>query len=315
MLDLRQLQVLLAVAETGSYTAAAEQLGYTQPAVSYQMRRLQQQAGTQLAVRAGRGVQLTQAGRDLVRSGQQIFASVRAAEQGLATVAARGNAEVRVAVFKSCCATLVPAALARLGGSDPAIRLVLHQAEPDEARGLLRSGEADLGLLCTWDDEPLPDGEDAMLRVPLFEDRRCAVLPRDHPLAARATIDLAELAEERWVMESARERFTAGCLARGFAPRIAATVDDQVTILNLVAAGLGVTLMTELELTAYADLRLVARPLAPWPLRSTFALLWPDMARVPAVAALLGAVRACARDLPVGPHRTGDRTGAGVSGS
>lgn len=183
--------------------------------------------------------------------------------------------------------------------------MTLLHAEPDVSRSLLRSGEADLGLLRNWTDESLPKGEESMTRIPLLTDRRCAVVPRDHPLAAQTEMDLAALADADWVMESARDRFEAACAAAYFTPKIAATSDDQVTIQNLVAARLGVTLMTDLALTAHLDRRVVARPLRDWPRRSSYALLWPDMAEVPAVRAVLHAVRACARDIPVCLRDTG----------
>lgn len=301
MFDSRQLQVLVAVAATGSYTAAAQALGYTQPAVSYQMRQLQRASGTALVVRVGRGVQLTQAGQVLVGHAQAVFGTLRAAQQELATLAARHGALVRIASFQSSCATLIPRVLARLARSEPTLRIELFQAEPEQARVLLRNGEADLGLLCNWDNEPLPGGEEAMLRMPLLTDRRCVVMRRDHPLADEATVDFADLARERWVMESYRDRFAAACAAAGFVPTIAATSDDHVTTQALVACGLGITLTSELALAAHLDLRLVARPLRGWPLRCTYALLWPDMAAVPAVAHVLAAVHAAAQDVPVGP--------------
>jgi DNA-binding transcriptional LysR family regulator len=303
MFDLRQLQVLVAVAGTGSYTAAAESLGYTQPAVSYQMRRLQRDAGTALVVRAGRGVQLTQAGHALVRHAEAVFGTLRAAQQELATLDARGDALVRIAAFQSSCATLVPRVNTLLRHTAPGLRISVHQAEPAEARALLRNGEADLGFLCNWDDEPLPEGEESMRRIALMTDRRCAVLRRDHPLAGLPEVDFAKLAGEQWVMESFRDRFAAACTSNGFVPDIAATSDDQVTIQTLVASGFGITLMSELALNAYMDLRLVARPLRNWPLRCTYALLWPDMALVPAVASVLQAVRTVARDLQSGAAR------------
>jgi DNA-binding transcriptional LysR family regulator len=301
MLDLRQLQVLVAVADTGSYTAAAESLGYTQPAVSYQMRRLQREAGMPLVVRTGRGLQLTQAGNALVRHAQSVFGTLHAAHEELATLAARGSALVRIAVFQSCCATLVPLLLSRLSRTDPGLRVELHQAEPHQTRALLRSGQVDLGLLCNWEYEPLPDGEESMRRIPLMTDRRCVVMRRGHPLAGLDQVDFAELAEEKWVMESFRDRFDAACANAGFSPRIVATTDDHVTIQMLVASGLGITLSNELALTAHMDLRLVARPLRNWPRRCTYALMWPDMEAVPAVTRVVRAIRVCARDLPVGP--------------
>jgi DNA-binding transcriptional LysR family regulator len=128
-------------------------------------------------------------------------------------------------------------------------------------------------------------------RVPLLTDRRCVLLPADHPAAASPTVSLADLAGERWVLESGRTRFLAACRDAGFVPRIAATADDQLTLHSLVANRIGLAVMNELGVTAHCDPRVVARPLADWPVRRVFALLWPDTLRIPAAAALLHALR------------------------
>jgi len=295
MLDIRQLEVLAEIARTGSYTAAAASLGYTQPAVSYQMRRLQQAVGAPLVTRVGRGLQLTETGQALVRHADTIFSVLRAADQDVASLVARGGGLVRMVAFQSGCVSLLPEVVARLAALHPDVHITITQAEPVEARHLIRTGEADLGLLCNWENEDLPEGESVMTRVPLMTDRRCVVMRGDHPLAGRASIDLAELADHDWVMESYRDRFTAACTNLGFTPRISATVDDTRTIQALVAAGLGISLMSELALLSHADPTLVHRPLRDWPVRRTYALLWPDMAGVPAAATVLREIRRSAR--------------------
>lgn len=297
MLDVHQLKVLTEVARTGSYTAAATSLGYTQPAVSYQMRRLQQAVGTPVVTRIGRGLRLTETGRALVQHADAIFSMLRAADQEVSSLVARGGGLVRMVAFQSSCVTLVPELIARLRVSHPGVRVTVVQAEPVEARHLIRTGEADLGLLCNWENEDLPDGEGTMRRVELMTDRRCVLMPEDDPLAGQTDIDLAELASRDWVMESFRDRFLAACTNLGFEPRIAATVDDVSAIQALVAAGLGVSLVSEMALSPYVVPGLVHRPLRHWPRRRTYALLWPDMAAVPAVVTVLNEVRAIAADL------------------
>lgn len=101
-------------------------------------------------------------------------------------------------------------------------------------------------------------------------------------------------------MESFRDRFMAACTSLGFAPRIRATVDDHLVIQALVAAGLGISLMSELGLAAYVHPELTYRPLRDGPLRRTYALLWPEMASVQAVAAVLGEIRRAARATQTG---------------
>lgn len=295
MLDIRQLEVLAEVARTGSYTAAAASLGYTQPAVSYQMRRLQQTVGAPLVARAGRGVRLTQTGQALARHAEAVFSVLRAADQDIASQVARGGGLVRMVSFQSGCVSLLPEVVGRLHEHHPDVHVTLTQAEPVEARGLVRSGAADLGLLCNWANEDIPEGEPAMLRVPLMTDRRCVVMREDHPFAGRSEIALAELADHDWVMESFRDRFEAACTNLGFEPRISATVDDSHTVQALVSAGLGISLMNEMALRSHLCDDLVYRPLLDWPLRRTYALLWPDMVGVPAIAAVLAEIRRAAR--------------------
>jgi DNA-binding transcriptional LysR family regulator len=295
MLDVHQLEVLAEVARTGSYTAAAASLGYTQPAVSYQMRRLQQAVGAPLVIRYGRGLQLTETGQALARHADTVFSVLRAADQEVSSMVARGGGQVRMVAFQSSCVMLLPELVARLGTGHPGVQVSVVQAEPVEARRMLRAGEADLGLLCNWENEDLPEGESAMLRVELMTDRRCVLMREDDPLADHATIDLAELAPYNWVMENHRDRFVTACANLGFQPRIMATVDDVIAIQSLVSAGLGISLSSELALYAHVAPGLVYRPLRRWPLRRTYALLWPDMAGVPAVATVLGELRAIAR--------------------
>ncbi|MFG2631893.1 LysR family transcriptional regulator [Streptomyces sp. NPDC048473] len=297
MLDIHQLRVLSEVARTGSYTAAAQALGYTQPAVSYQMRRLQQAVGAPLVARTGRGFRLTEAGETLIRHADAVFAVLRAADQEISSVVARGGGLVRLVAFQSSCVTLLPQMVAQLRKSHPAIRVTVTQAEPAEARALISSGEADLGLLCNWGNEGLPEGEFAMTRLELMTDRRCVVMRRDDPMADHTTVDLADLTDRHWVLESFRDRFLAACTNLGFQPDIAATIDDVLALQALVASGLGISSTSELALLAHLRPGLVIRPLSNWPLRHMYALLWPDMAEVPAVATVLRQIQVTARQM------------------
>ncbi|MGF1426750.1 LysR family transcriptional regulator [Kitasatospora sp. LaBMicrA B282] len=300
MFDVRQLQVLSEVARTGTYTAAAESLGYSQPAVSYQMRMLERSVGAALVTRSGRGVRLTQVGQTLARHAEAVLAALRTAEDEVAALTDGGGGQVRLAAMQSGCVALVPAALGALRRSHPELEVVVTQTECHRSHRLVLAGEVELAMMCdlelggTDGQGALPDPR--LLRLPLLSDRRCVLLPADHPLAAAPTVALAELAGERWVLESGRERFLAACRTAGFTPKVAATSDDQLTIHCLVANRIGVAIMNELGVGAHTDPRVVARPLRDWPVRRIFALLWPDMVRVAPVAALLDALRATAAE-------------------
>ncbi|WP_329569589.1 LysR family transcriptional regulator [Kitasatospora sp. NBC_01266] len=298
MFDLRQLQVLAEVARTGTYTAAADALGYSQPAVSYQMRMLERTVGAALVTKSGRGIRLTQVGQTLARHAETVLAALRTAQDEVATLTSSGGGQVRLAAMQSGCVALVPAALGALRRSHPELEVVVTQTECPVSHRLVAAGEVELAMMCdleldqTDGQSVLPDPR--LLRLPLLSDRRCVLLPADHPLAAAPTVALGELAGERWVLESGRERFLAACQAAGFTPKVAATSDDQLTIHCLVANRIGVAIMNELGVGAHNDPRVVARPLRDWPARRIFALLWPDMVRVAPVAALLDSLRATA---------------------
>ena len=337
MYDPRQLQVLAEVARTGTYTAAADALGYTQPAISYQMRMLERSVGAPLVTRRGRGVQLTPEGRALARHAGTVLAALRTAEDELAALTAPEAGRVRLSAMQSSCVSLVPRALGTLRRTRPELEVTVTQAECRVSHGLLLEGAVELAVMCdldfndtdpsgssggtrdstgsrdstgTRDSAGTPDStgdpsvavDPRLRRVPLLTDRRCVLLPADHPAAASPTVSLADLAGERWVLESGRTRFLAACRDAGFTPRIAATADDQLTLHSLVANRIGLAVMNELGVTAHFDPRVVARPLTDWPVRRVFALLWPDTLRIPAAAALLHALRDTARppdDTPV----------------
>jgi DNA-binding transcriptional LysR family regulator len=297
--DLRQLQVLAEVARTGTYTAAAESLGYTQPAVSYQMRMLERAVGSPLVTRIGRGIRLTTVGQALARHADTVLAALRTAEDEVSALTSNGGGEVRLAAMQSGCVALVPGALGALRRTHPELEISVTQTECPTSHRLVLSGEVELAMMCDLElDES--EGQNVspdprLRRVPLLTDHRCVLLPADHPAAGAPTVALADLAGERWVLESGRSRFLTACQDAGFSPRIAATADDQLTIHCLVANRIGLAIMNQLGLGAHTDPRVVARPLRDWPSRRIFALLWPDMMRVAPVSALLQALRASAR--------------------
>ena len=112
MIDVAGLRVMKAIADEGSFTAAALALGYSQPAVSQMVRRLEQRAGTALVDRVGRTVRLTEAGASLARRASDVLAAIDAAEEEVAAIAGLRAGRVRLAAFPSASATLVPKALA-----------------------------------------------------------------------------------------------------------------------------------------------------------------------------------------------------------
>src|SRR5215217_8971419 len=123
MLDVRQLRVLKAVADHGSFSAAADALSYTQPAISQQIAALERRAGTTLVDRGSRGVRLTDAGRALVEHADAVLARLAAAEAELDAIAGLRGGRLRLAAFPSAGASLMPEAIAVFRDRHPAVEL------------------------------------------------------------------------------------------------------------------------------------------------------------------------------------------------
>jgi DNA-binding transcriptional LysR family regulator len=217
MLDLHRARILREVARLGSMTAAAQALSYTQPAISHHIARLEAEAGTPLVVRHGRGVRLTEAGRILVEHVEDVLARMADAEERLAAIAGLRAGRVRVAVFPTAAAALLPDALAELRARAPGVTVSLEETEPPQAVAAVRAGEADLAVVFAYPHTP-PDTDARLRQVPLFDDPIRLVLPGGHALADADEVDLADLAEETWASgcERCRGHLIRACEQAGF---------------------------------------------------------------------------------------------------
>jgi molybdate transport repressor ModE-like protein len=304
MLDVRRMEMLRAVAREGSVSAAARTLGYTQPAVSHHIARLEEEVGTALMTRLGRGVRLTDAGLALVEHADAVITRLTAAEEELAAIAGLRAGRVRLAAFPSGSATLMAGALTRLRSERPGIEVSFAEAEPEDAIPQLRTGDLDLVLGFSYAAVGTADGRD-LASVPLLHDPSHAVL---HPLHREAggerPLALGRLERDTWIAGCVRCRGHLLHLARaaGFTPRIAYATDDYVTVQSLVAAELGVTLLPALALLAARREDVAVRPVAGAPGRTVEVLLPAAERRPPAVAAMLGALRAAAAGLAATPE-------------
>lgn len=296
-LDLAGLRTIRAVADAGSFTGAARALGYSQPAISQQVRRMEARLGTALVERSGRAIRLTEAGEVVARHAATALTSLAAASEEVAALAGLRAGRVRLVAFPSATATIVPRALRLLRDRHPGVTVRLVEAEPPESIAMLRAGECDVMLTFAYGDRGSRDSGSDDLRglavTPLLRDPLHVVLPPDHPAASGRSVSLPQLADQTWIAGCPRCRghLLALCAAAGFTPSIAFQTDDYVAVLGLVAAGMGVALLPGLVLGMAGAQALVTRPLAPASARDVVAVTSPDLLRVPAVAGLLTALR------------------------
>ncbi|MFE9198099.1 LysR family transcriptional regulator [Streptomyces albidoflavus] len=296
MIEARHLRVLRAVAATGSFSAAARELGCTQPAVSQQMKALESSAGTPLLIRTGREMRLTEAGEALTRHAAGILAGLTAAEEEVAAIAGLRAGRVRLVSFPSGSSSLVPAALAALRAAHPGTRVSLEEAEPPRAAELLRAGDCDIALAFRYAGAAAPDEWDDLVVRPLLADRLVGLVPEGHRLADAASAGIGELAADPWIAgcPRCRRQLVEVCETEGFTPRIDFATDDYPAVLGLVAAGLGVAVLPALALESLRPKGVRTIAVEPAVEREIVALTLPDLAQVPAVAATLDHLAATA---------------------
>lgn len=244
MLDVRRLALLAAVVDTGSMTAAAEQLGYTPSAVSQQLRRLEVEAGQPLLHRQARGVRPTEAGAVLAGHARHVLRRLSAAEADLAELAGLRRGTIALGVFPTVASALLPQVVSRFRRQYPDLRLDVRSTRFDELVELLENGTVGIALLWdyAWNRVDVPD----ISLTPLLDDPTVLIVAADHRLARKRFTTMSELAGEGWIVRAhdhpVAEVLERSCRAAGFTPKIAFEANDYQEAQAMVSVGLGVAL-------------------------------------------------------------------------
>ena len=232
------LPAIVALADTGQVTAAAELLGLPQPTVTRAMQRAEQSLGVPLHEKAGRGVRLTAAGEAFVPFAR---AALQQVEAGMAAAAAPVRGRISVAFQNLLGEDLIPALIRAFRADHPGVEFSLFQGSRRHCLELLRSARTDVAFL----SPPPEEGDFAV--VELGADELIVVVPPGHALSTRSTVRLDELRDERFVLmvpgfglRAAAQRLLEDA---GIRPEISFEGQDIHTLVGLVSAGLGVTIV------------------------------------------------------------------------
>jgi len=291
----KQLRVLKAVADHGSFSAAADALSYSQPAISQQVAALEKRAGTTLVDRGSRGVRLTDAGQALVEHAEVVIARLAAAEAELEAIAGIRGGRVRLASFPTAGASLLPPAVAEFTTRHPDVELSFVEREPEEAAQMLRGAELEIAIVFDYDlltGQEFERFYEGIEMRRLVDDPMYLALPRDHPLARKRRVSLDDVADETWIQESGAHSWCGGfheavCAQAGFSPKVGFRSDDYNVVQGLVAAGVGISLLPGLSLTNVRE-DIVIRSLGPQaPARQIAAGTLAGRYRSPATSAML----------------------------
>ena len=242
-MNFTQLRSLIAVAEAGSFTAAAESIGVTQSGLSQALSALEENLGVKLLMRQRHGVVLTAFGERALDHARAAFSQLEAIRSEAAEIVGEEIGSIRIAAFPSVFATVLPPFLRRCRSLYPDIDLVALETDDREVEAWLESGIIDLGVVLN----PPPDS-DAVL---IGEDAWVAVLPMWHPLARRSALSLDELATEPFVLATGGCHVHAGSIMEtaGLSlTNVRIEVRDWVSAVALVREGEGVSLVPKSNL-------------------------------------------------------------------
>jgi DNA-binding transcriptional LysR family regulator len=248
-LSLSRLRMLRELHRRGTVTAAAAALHYTASAVSQQLAQLERDVGGTLFERLGRRVQLTELGMVLAEHAEEILASVERAELAVEEAQQARSVRLTAGVWASVASGLLPDALASLAAHHPGIQVRTRELAPEETAGAVRDGALDFSFVIDYSGHPM-SWDPALTREVVAVERLYAAVPAGTVPGATAT--LGELADQPWILAGPRSHFgravRVACRRAGFEPATTHEVEEQFTALALVAAGLGVTLVSDLGL-------------------------------------------------------------------
>jgi LysR family transcriptional regulator, transcription activator of glutamate synthase operon len=284
-MELRQLRYLVALAEELNFTRAAEREHVAQPALSQQIRRLEDEVGLALVERTTRHVALTQAGEVLVMRARRVLAELQAAGTELQALRGMDTGHVTMGPID------LSLPLALFHDLHPGVGLTVREHSSEEMAEMLRIDELDLAFLSVTERVE----SHGLGLHQLVAEELVALLPLDHPLAGRREVRMAELADEQFIAfrvgARLRELLFAAGREAGFEPRVTLESNESQRIRRLVARGLGVSILPRSDAESPGAAVAVSRLVAP-SLRRDITLAWREGRRLaPAAAAFLDLAR------------------------
>ena len=248
-MDSKKLEILMTAADLGSFTKASEVVGYTQSGLTHMMDALEKEVGFPLLQRSHNGIQLTKQGMQLMPAIREFLRANANLENQIKSIAEEKEEVIKIAAYASIAMHWMPELLYRFKRICPTVnvdlRMVDDALEPFE---LLESGMTDVIFAskqnfgsCDW--------------IPLYNEKMYAILPKDYPLNGREAFPLQEFEGQDFLMPYGRFSIDVNAALKPMGIKInekSTRVDDE-TLIRMVGAGLGVSMMTELMIRGRTD--------------------------------------------------------------
>lgn len=289
-MEFRQLRYFVTVAQELHFGRAAERLDITQPALSKQIRVLENKIGVQLFIRTKRTVNLTPAGEVFLTQAQQLL---QQADNAIALTKRTALGEVgRLTVGFTATATytVLPELIGRFQSCYPQVEIEMFELSTEAQVTALNQHEIDLGFL-----HPPIDSRGLEI-YPLLSEKFVVVLPSQHHLLDKQLLSLQDLAQESFILHPRSEgkflydEFFKLCRQTGFKPKIVKEVGSHQTRICFVAAGMGITFIPAGLQTLIGD-NLVCKPIKDVPLKLEFAVAWRSIIIMPVLQEFLKLVK------------------------
>lgn len=272
ILDLRQLIAFRHVAQGGSFTLAAHELGLSQSAVTRSLQELERRVGAQLLVRSSRAVHVTPEGEQILSLAERLLELHDAGLERLDRYHQGESGQLTLSTIPSCAAALLPALVSSFAAQRPDVSVQIRDGLAAVVAGEVRRGVADAAIVPVLPGQRL----EGLRTRPLLRDGMHAVFPAGHPLGAGDEVSWEDLAREPFVRlstdSSVRHLTDQGFAAAGVLPLVNHEVANIVTLGGLVAAGFGVSAVPALVLNVLRFAPVEARPLVGPALERTIAV-------------------------------------------
>lgn len=251
IMEMHQLEYVLAVAKFNNFTRAAEEIKISQSSLSQQINKLESELGTSLFVRTTRSVQLTPAGTEFVAHAQRIMTEVTEARRSIQEYVSIVKGELRLGTIAVIGNYNLPNLIKSFQDNFPGIKMTIIEEQCEELLSMLQTSKIDAAFAQIY----RPDSN--LLFYPLLTDRMVLLTSHRHPLANRVSVDIKELKDEKFILTPPTsghyQDFYNACVAAGFVPNVALNCAIVKTMLSFVREEIGITVLSAKVAAAERD--------------------------------------------------------------
>ena len=278
--EFRHLRYFQIVAQELHFRKAAEKLFITQPALSRQIKQLEEYVGAELFKRDKRNVSLTKAGEYLLKESQFMFDHLGFIKDNIKHISRGDEGEIRIGFVGSAMQSVIPTLLKKINKESPGIHFVLTELTNQDQVDLVRNDQLDIGFIRTM---RLPDG---LIKKDVFEETFCLVMPKSHPISSSNFKSISDLKDESFILFSSQyshgyyDKIMSIFEDQGFTPKVAHESVHANTIFRLVENELGIGIVPS-SLKEGFNLNIKFIDLEKIPQRTTLSAIWKEESRNP----------------------------------